>query len=47
MTSYFGAFFVAGSWEKDTKNGATVMSLRTFIRSKDFSNKVWKSWEAI
>jgi hypothetical protein len=29
-------FFTAGSWEKDTENGAPVTSLRTFVRSNDF-----------
>ena len=24
-------FFAAGSWEKDTKNGEAVMSLRSFL----------------
>ena len=30
-------FFAAGSWEKDTENGAAVTSSRTFVRSNAFS----------
>ena len=29
--------YAAGSWEKDTKNGAAVTSLRTFVCSNAFS----------
>ena len=32
----FFVFFVAGSWEKDTKNGAAVTSLRTFVHNNAF-----------
>ena len=31
------SFFAAGSWEKDTKNGATVTSLMSFLFCDDFS----------
>ena len=31
-------FFTAGSLEKDTKNGAAVMSLRFFLFHDDFCN---------
>ena len=31
-------FFAAGSWEKDTKNGAAVMSLRSFLFRDNFSS---------
>ena len=31
-------FFAAGSWEKDTKNGAVGMSLRPFLFCDNFSN---------
>ena len=37
-------FFTVGSWEKDTKNIASVTSLRTFVRSKDF---IWKQIELL
>ena len=33
-------FFAAGSWEKGTKNGAAVTSLRYFLFSEDFSS-IW------
>ena len=33
----FFVFFVAGSWEKDTKNGAAVTSLRSFLFRDDFN----------
>ena len=29
-------FFAAGSWEKDTKNGATMTSLRPFLFRDNF-----------
>ena len=31
-------FFAAGSWEKDTKNRAAVMSLKSFSLRDDFNN---------
>ena len=31
------SFFKTGSWEKDTKNGAAVTSLGTFVHSNDFN----------
>ena len=33
-------FFAAGSWEKDTKNGAAVTSLRSFLFRDNF--RKWK-----
>ena len=33
-------FFAAGSWEKDTENGAAVMSLRSYLFCDGFSTKV-------
>ena len=38
----FGGFFAAGSWEKDTKNGVAMTSLRSFL-FRDFSSAVEKS----
>ena len=34
----FWCFFTAGSWENDTKNGAALTSLKTFIRNSNFKN---------
>ena len=34
----FWCFFAAGSWEKYTKNGAAVTSLRFFLFCDDFSS---------
>ena len=34
---FLDVFFLAASCKKNTKNGATVMSLRTLIRSKDLT----------
>ena len=31
------AFLVAGNWEKDTKNGAAVKSLKSFLFCNDFN----------
>ena len=33
----FQCFFAAGSWVKDTENGAAVLLLRSFLFSDDFS----------
>ena len=30
-------FFAAGSWKKDTENGAAVTSLRSFLFRDDFN----------
>ena len=36
--SYFQwGFFDAGSWEKDTENGAAVTSLRSFLFRDNFN----------
>ena len=35
-------FFAAGSWEKETENGAAVTSLSSFLFRDDFS-KGWKA----
>ena len=39
LPRFRGGFFAAGSWEKDTKNGAAVTSLRSFLFRDDFS--IW------
>ena len=41
----FSVFFAAGSWEKDTENGAAVISLRSFLFRDDFS--LYLSWRCI
>ena len=33
----FSVFFAAGSWEKDTENGAAVTSLKSFLFRDDFN----------
>ena len=33
----FWVIFAAGSWEKDTKNGAAVTSVRSFLLYDDFT----------
>ena len=34
--TFLVSFFTAGSWENDIKNGAALISLRTFVRSSAF-----------
>ena len=44
---FYWVFFSAASYKKDTKNGAAVTSLRTFVRSSDFNSKfgsVFECW---
>ena len=44
MTSQLplGVFFSAASSKKNTKNGAAVTSLRSFLYRDDFSVVLWK-----